>query len=380
MKNIFNKILMASTVAILAATCVNAIPRGPCDKLPDNVCCEAPKPGPFAFSYAKDMGLACPRDFYFHADFLLAQAQEEGLDYAIENRANSLTQVDGGYISGFSDTQNSWDWQYGFKVGMGFFLAKDAWNGDVEYTWFYSKQNASTNLQGAGYLMPLYLPSTVVPNANGNNQKDASAKWKVSYNTLDVKFSRPYHLSRFLIADPHFGIRAAWIDQDYLARYSGIAWTLPDTANLDEIDMVGRNNYWGVGARFGLDSEWLLGSNFSLFGKFAASLLYGKFHVLQHTTLANANDAEVDHEFYQIEPNMDLALGAAWGRFYSKSKYYVAVKVGYEFHHFWHQNNFRKWWRKDISTAAGQKYAVSETTPRGDLDVGGFDFQIRIDF
>jgi hypothetical protein len=373
MKNIANKILMASVAALLAATCVHAIPRGPCDQKPKDICCQDPKPGPFAFSYAKDLGLACPRDFYFHADFVLAQAQEEGLDYAIENRQNSLTAVDGGYVSGFSDTSNSWDWRYGFKIGMGFFLNHDAWNVDAEWTWFYSKQNASTNLIGTGYLIPLWMPSTFVPAVA--LAKDASAKWNLTYNTFDVKLGRPYHLSRYLVANPHYGIRAAWIEQRYLARYSG-GPLLPYHAGGSN-DFLARNNYWGVGARAGFDLEYLLGSGWSLFGKFAAALLYGKFHVLQYTTLANGYDAEVDHEFYQIEPNMDLSLGVSWGRFYSKRKYHVTAIVGYDFHHFWHQNNMRKWMRKDVTAAA---YAVSETTPRGDLDIGGFDFQLRVDF
>ena len=36
-----------------------AIPKDPCE--PKDTCCEEPAPGPYAFSYPKDLGLVCPR-------------------------------------------------------------------------------------------------------------------------------------------------------------------------------------------------------------------------------------------------------------------------------------------------------------------------------
>jgi hypothetical protein len=41
-----------------------------------------------------------------------------------------------------------------------------------------------------------------------------------------------------------------------------------------------KNNFWGVGLRGGLDTQWGLGKGFSIYGKLALSVLWGKFSIL----------------------------------------------------------------------------------------------------
>ncbi len=70
------RVLASSFVALTASTSLYAIPKGPCEAKAPDVCCDEPKPGPFAFAYPTDMGLSCPRDFYVHVDGLLMQANK----------------------------------------------------------------------------------------------------------------------------------------------------------------------------------------------------------------------------------------------------------------------------------------------------------------
>ena len=69
-------------IGILVSCLTFAIPKEPCEK-PMDVCCEEAV-GPFAFSYPKDVGLSCPRNFYLHGEFLWMKPSEEGLEYAID--------------------------------------------------------------------------------------------------------------------------------------------------------------------------------------------------------------------------------------------------------------------------------------------------------
>src|ERR1700690_570923 len=66
--NAFNRVLASSVAALMATTSLHAIPRDPCEPPAPPVCCEEPKPGPFAFAYPFDMNLNCPKDFYVHVD------------------------------------------------------------------------------------------------------------------------------------------------------------------------------------------------------------------------------------------------------------------------------------------------------------------------
>ena len=61
--------LISSVAVLLTANAFAEIPAEPCEEKPD-VCCKDPAPGPFAFSYAKELSLSCPKDFYFNAIIL----------------------------------------------------------------------------------------------------------------------------------------------------------------------------------------------------------------------------------------------------------------------------------------------------------------------
>jgi hypothetical protein len=384
-RTIFSKILMASVAALLAATFVSAgLPKGNCPQ-PKDICCDDAKPGPFAFSYAKDIGLACPRDFYFHADFLAMQPMEQGLDYAIRNDSTTVNNlVQGGDVIGFSDDHsNSWGWDLGFKIGIGAFLNHDAWKLDAEWMWLHVHEKSSLNLPAGTnneWLIPLWLPANVQSVLTGKNN---SADWQALYNTVDVSLGHPYHISRYLVADPFIGLRFGFIEQDYIVRYSRAytAYAGDTSAAVESINVTNDNDYWGVGARAGLNTEWNLGAGVKLFGKFAASLLYGKFNVKQKTDLTTTNDAQADHEFYQILPNMDLAIGAAYGTFLSKRKYLMTISVAYEFHHWWQQNNMRQFNTKTANVGATTLFTgYSTPVARGDFSLGGLDVAVRFDF
>src|SRR5262249_48947809 len=133
-----SKVLASSVAAILATTSVYAIPKGPCDTKPD-VCCEEPKPGPFAFAYPLDMNITCPRDFYVFVEGLAFQAKQDGMEFAINNAYGGLTTpthgIANGEVLGFSNNHRDWDYNPGLRVGIGFYLDHDAWNVDFAWTW-----------------------------------------------------------------------------------------------------------------------------------------------------------------------------------------------------------------------------------------------------
>ena len=369
--NLLNKVLITSVAALLAATSAFAIPKGPAEsRLSDprqmDQCAEV-KPGPYAFNYSKDMGLACPSDFYVYGEYILMEAKEEGLEYAItQTDATTPTTFDlsGGNIEGPSNGHHDWEWNSGFRAGFGFYMNHDAWNLDLKWTYIHIKNDTSSTMHNDGTLIPLWLPPSVTV---GQTQKTASARWKAKLNTLDLSMAKPYHVSRNFIANPFFGVRAAWIDQDYHARYGGI-WATFDGAQVDS-----SNNYWGIGLRGGFGSEFLMGAGWSLFGNLSASLLYSKFDVTQQLALSGYA-YEIDSDFYDNVPNVELVLGLSWGHFLNKNNSHIGIKVAYEFHDWFNQNQMRRFFGDSGNIAA------NDTVSRGDLTLNGFSFRIQIDF
>ncbi|MBN1914340.1 MAG: hypothetical protein JW769_00420 [Parachlamydiales bacterium] len=355
-KNMFSRIAVTS-VALLATAFAYAIPKEPCDKQ-EPVCCEKPASGPYAFSYMKDKGLSCPSDVYINGDFLWMMATEQGLDYAVEHTSGNA--LSDGELHGFSAPNESWDWQPGARVTIGAFTQDKEWNLEASWTYLHIKEDGATH-DATNTLSAIWLPDL-------NEYNYASARWKSHYNTIDLKLAKPYHLNRYFTMNPFIAIRGAWIEQDYLARYS-------TDGHSASIDMVADNDYYGFGLRGGAVAEWIFTKNFNLFGQIAASLLYGKFDVDQRSvgeTVGLTSAAyKIHQEFYDVSPNMDLTLGAIWGTYFNKNKYKISAKIAYEFHQWWDQNNMRK-----VLPNTGQ----IDTISRGDLALNGFAFGLLFDF
>jgi hypothetical protein len=355
--------VLFSIVSIFAIANVFAIPKGPCDTKQE-VCCQDAQ-DTYAFSYPKDMGLACPRDFYANGDFLWMKPAMDGLEYALTNdyaTTPSGFPLNNGVFKGFSTGSQEWDWRPGFRANVGFYSDFDAWNFDLAWTYMRIKANSSVTYSGSGSLLPLFLQPQVIAAGALN---DASARWSGDFNTFDLSMGKPYHVSRYFVSNPMFGIRAAWIDQDYLVRYSLLT-------RVASTNVMHKNNFWGVGLRGAYKGEFLLGANWSIFAKGAFSLLFSKFDLSQSSDQTTSN-YKMEDEFYTVKPNAELALGFSWGKFFNKNQYFASLKVGYEFHQWWDINQLRRFFDATYP-------AANDTVSRGDLSFNGFQFGFGLDF
>jgi len=379
------------TVALLlSCTPVIAIPQDPC--IPIDVCCEEPTSGPFAFSYPKDVGLSCPRDFYVHGEFLYIKPIEDGLEYAIEQDKQADFSSDpqirfpliSGKVKGFSKNSDEWDWRYGFRVGIGSYAIRNSWNIQADWTYIKIKSDSEISNGGTGVLLPLFRsPSSLSPTAATFQLSNASSRWSGDYNTFDLMIGKSYHVSRYYVSNPKFGIRTTWINQDYHIRYFEGAFETPNPSTAEPIqkrNVFLKNDYWGAGLRGLYEGEFLLGSGFNIYGKTAFSLLFGKFDITQSfeeiidLAAAGTNNLsyQTENSFYCVLPNAEISIGILWSKFYFKNQYQVSLKVGYEFHHWWDQNQSRRFFDTDPT--------ANDTASRGDLSFNGFMFGLHLEF
>lgn len=309
------------------------------------------------------------------------QAKEDGLDFAIQDSTTPATStpLTNGRVEGFSGDTHDFDYNPGLRVGIGFYLDHDAWNLDFNWTWLnitnYEHANANTAL---GAMIPLWELGIGTPAAQIGAR--TSAKWDVKYNTLDIRLGKPYYVSRYLVFNPHFGARAGWIDQHFSIDYGGAAPGSTRTINHNE------NDFWGIGARAGLDTDWILGKGWCLFGNIAASMLFGKFEIDQNFTLPGATQVDgynIDYDFYQNVPNFEIALGIGWGKYFNKKRNHVALRAAYEFHEWWDQLNVRKFYSGSTGAvggaAVGTGIYVNDTVSRGNFTLNGFSLRLQFD-
>jgi len=348
------------TLFLLVGISAFAIPKGPCDPKPE--CCEQPDDH-YAFLYPYDNGLACPRGFNVTGEFLWMKAIEDNLDFT----ANFPTPPASVPISqdvtliGFSSEGRQWAWRPGFRVGFGYDHSFDSWAMDGTWTYIKIKDKAEAVNRNNQLAATWQWFSGVTTNPMVSR---ARARWSGDYNTFDINIGKPIHFSRYFIFNPFFGARAAWIDQDYQAKYND------DDGHL--MTFFFKNDFTGLGPRIGFDGKYLLPSNWSFFGKISSSLLFGKFDLSAtgNDNFVPGNAWNYEFDFYNQRSNLELILGINFSKYFNKQQYKVNFNLAYNATYWWGMNHIR--------TLAD--YLLTKSQPYGDLYFNGLSAGFNIEF
>lgn len=283
--------------------------------------------------------------FFVTGDALVWKANQEGLQFALQNTTESLPPAVGALY------RPDFDFQAGFRFGLGYNTSYDNW--DVYLNWTFFQPSSDKSLSSEGYkIVDLSSPAT------GGNYlstfESATAHWRLHLNVLDLDLGRNFYVSPHLALRPHIGIRSAWIFQNQNVTY---ACDFIDTVKLT-------NNYWGIGIVAGLDSTWDLGMGFSVYGNIAASNISGFYNlalleVQQGVTLNNIT--EKPHVSKAIT---DFQLGLRWEKLFDSA--FLLFQVGWEQHIFYNQLQWQ-----------GGAFGP---TPNGDLGISGVTIAARVGF
>ncbi|MBI5273034.1 MAG: hypothetical protein HY861_03525 [Chlamydiia bacterium] len=345
---------VASTVAVLGvAASLHAAPNTSNHR--------EDKPS-FAFAYPKDLNLLNPRDFHAYAEGLAFQAEQDGMAFVLKNTHGVGSAFDGS-VGGFSNSNNDWGYNFGLRTGLGIYMDHDAWNLDLAWMWLNITEHQGHT---ATSLEPMWLAAIDTPSAISGTHADAN--WQCAMNVLDALMGKGYHVSRKLILNPFFGLRFAWLDQTFGADYHG-------TTGSSRTIFHGKNDFWGVGGRVGINSDWILSGGWKIFSNVASSILCGSFHLKERFSIPGTSISFNETEKYHMNvPNLEIALGLDWGTYLYDHGYYLDFRAGYEFQMWWDQFNLRK-----IYGGASNGNYANDTVSRGNLALNGFTFKIQLD-
>jgi hypothetical protein len=312
--------------------------------------------------------------FFIEGDFLYWQAKQDGLEYVVKTSTPGLPDFFGssGTLKGHLKDIN-FDWGPGSRIALGYHTSYDYW--DLAATWtHFHEGSTSREKAGSGGLSAVWLllgSSDTTPPAF--NVTSANARWHLCYDVLDIGMSRNYFVSRALTLTPKAGIRNAWIDQLTKYSYNLVTTTMgPEKVRL-------KNNFYGVGAVLGLDLNYYLGRNFSLWGKLAGSLLTGFFHVEEKAVVEGLSPGgapvsyNLNDHVAKLTGNLETGIGLQWERDISPRKSHVAIFAGFEFISWLSQNQLKNF------THAGSNNNIFFDA-KGDLTLMGFTLGMRFDF
>ncbi len=301
--------------------------------------------------------------FFATADLLIWHLKEGGSDYAISSKG-PLNQ---NLLPGRGKAEHShFDWDFGFRTGVGYNLEHDAWDWYLNFTWFQADASDSVCRPKNGGLLPQKGFSVI------ESAKKIRSHWNVHYYVLDFELGRRYFVSKFLAFRPQFGIESAWICQRrrYMFRQD-----LDPSTGITGQNIYGKNNFWGIGPRAGVEGTWYFDRHFSLMAAVNGALQWGCFDDhLKETELTSGGKVrfvDVDGDFHTLVPNVQMALGFSWASPINEGKNQLGIRLSYEFQYWWRQNQFLN--EQQFNATNFQHESM-------DLTLNGATLDVRFDF
>jgi len=358
----------------------------------------------------------CNGDFIITVAAFYWSAHQDGMEYAVVNCVqnpddNTTTQGPAFQLNHLTDAEykhpgSNWDW--GFKVGLGYCSPCDGWDVNLQWTWFRDKSKSSIDADTTDNFTILPLWSDFV-SAFADSQaggfggvayaSDASCDWRIKLNLVDFELGRNYWVSRYLSIRPFVGVRYASINQDTHIAYNGGSWGQNTQTGEVQPALNGfvdlENNYRGAGLRAGLGSEWNFGCGWAIYGNLAASIIYGRFKVnhdeyirIATETPHNTADVLETHESLRASRAiLDMTLGVQWSTLFCSCKYGFTAMLGWEQHMFFDQNQM---WRvsrvgaspQDIGNNLNLNLSGDNVIQhrRGSLDTQGWTLTLKLDY
>ncbi|MCB1082115.1 MAG: hypothetical protein KDK63_03105 [Chlamydiia bacterium] len=284
-------------------------------------------------------------------DFIYWTVRQDGMFYAVTGNGTNARK---GEVHDLN-----WSWNPGFKGGLGFNLPHDGWDVFAEYTWIHSDAKSSKS-QAAE-------TSTMIPYWNVQGLSDGifvrgSGEWDVHFNNVTLDIGRNAYLSQYMKLRLFAGLQAAWINQDYKARFN-LSTGESGRVRLDQ-------EFWGVGLRAGLNDTFQFTKNFSFFADLSLALLWGKFDLDRRDRVISvgniaSNTLRTGVSPYTEEPVIDLAAGFRYDGWFYADRFHFLLQLGWE-HQLWVLHN--------------EVIKASEPDHAGDLVLQGLTLKARFDF
>jgi len=289
---------------------------------------------------------------FITADFIYWTVREDGMFHAVSGVGPNVGK---GRVHDLD-----WEWDPGFKVGLGFNLPHDGWDIFAEYTWIRTSVSDTVSQDPATSNLISYW--TINGIAPIQFLARSRATLDVHFNDIHLELGRNSYLSQYLKLRIHAGLQGTWINQDY-----EVYQTLPD----DSMYRLSQNqDFWGIGLRAGLNTSWQFTQNWSFYADFALSILWGEFDldrkdrsIINDVDTTNIHTGVSPHTF---EPVLSIDAGLRWETWFSNGDFHLLFQAGWE-HQLWIlQNEFIK--------------VPTETDHVGDLVLQGLTVRARFDF
>jgi len=273
----------------------------------------------------------------------------------------------------------------------------DNWILFGEYTRLHFKESTSYEISSSSehdlFFSFWQIPIRHFPVIESLGSFKVSSKWYLKIDIGDLILGRPYYVGTNLTFNPYVGVRAYRIDQKYnfLTREEE---EMEATNYFYINENKNKSDSWGLGTKFGIDTNWILGAGFRLFGDMSLSICYQHFKLYQNLWYYQYEPGESDvsnafgsvsKEKDKVLPNVNTVLGFGWGTYFDNCNWHFDLTASYDFNYFWQQNmmqwlNQACWTSYNVVSGTGSYLVYMNTAAAKDLILHGLTITARLDF
>lgn len=268
----------------------------------------------------------------------------------------------------------------GFQVGLGCnFHGMDDWNLMAEYTW-YQNSNHLRTISGSDQYFA--VSPTLIKQIQGTNlgvllSGDLSTETDLHFDGLDVLLQRGFYISKNIRAIFSTGLKALWIHETLSSSGDDLSYI--EAGEETPVSVAGsfqtaaEIRSWGLGPKFGIQAEWLLGLGIKIIGNVATSILYTSYTTIQNSITGQVSNRESAdlvlqqrHPYTILNPVGEASLGLGWGSYLCNNTIYLRLSASYDWNVYWNY-------------ALLDVLLPSRGSP-GNMTLRGLNAQIGVDF
>lgn len=306
--------------------------------------------------------------FWLRTDLLVFRPKEKSI--VLTNHDTDLfTTAD---VTLQPDIKTDFEWDVGVRIGFGYVFPDCPWDVAINVTHFktHLQQCRSTHGDIGLGMFPIWsLADDIIP---FDWVSKAKMQWRLNLNLLDLDFGRTFSWCDQFFLRCIIGLRAAVIHQNLDVRYGGGIFAnglnlpaLDSTFGYDVITM--KNNFWAIGPRLGIEPQLNLMCGLRLYTSACATLNCGSFDVCQREVYLT--DVRYDRSCspHGVRWIVDATAGILWETFLCEGRYALMLALGWEYHHFFDQVEFK-----------GDRFG--KVSHDRDLSLNGLALSVRFDF
>ena len=230
----------------------------------------------------------------------------------------------------------NWDW--GFRVGVGYQFSRDDWRLGAEYTYFSANGTTSDGFgddDGGFIIFNVLSPDlqAVIDSGSTVVAKRVRGDLKLDYDRVTLMLAKSYCISRYLDIEARYGLASSWVEIQQTGFYSG--GSRPTFLGDSSVNFFTRDKFWGIGPTAGLGTHWNLAGGLSIYTDLTGDIMFGEHDIDGFQNVTELYQENTSDKIYRYLPMVTMQLGLAYDVFFNNYAQHLSISAGWEQQYWW---------------------------------------------